>query len=183
MFLLKILFFFVASINRFFFFFFFFFFFLHIFFISPSPLPQGFAAEPIKDPVTKKKNLFRWRIKIPGPAGSPFERGVYQARLVFPADYPFTPPQCWFPYSFPHPNIFPNGAVCLDLLSDKRWSPDLGIAEVLLAVQALIGAPNKRDPSNGPAVQMFHYDPPAYERTAREFAEQHPRNAPWAITE
>lgn len=41
---------------------------------------------------------------ISGPEDSPFEGGVFAAELVFPQDYPLSPPKMKFTSEIFHPN-------------------------------------------------------------------------------
>ena len=57
------------------------------------------------------------------------------AELNFPRDYPLSPPSMRFLSSMYHPNIYPDGRVCISILhppgddpnmyesSSERWSP------------------------------------------------------------
>jgi len=41
---------------------------------------------------------------VRGPEGTCFEGGVFTARLIFPADYPLSPPKMKFTCDLFHPN-------------------------------------------------------------------------------
>lgn len=47
-----------------------------------------FIAGPIDE-----NNMFEWEAYIKGPDETPFEGGVFCARLSFPRDYPLNPPK------------------------------------------------------------------------------------------
>ena len=95
-----------------------------------------FIAEFLQD------NFFEWEAAITGPEGSPFEDGVFIARLVFPQDYPLNPPSMRFTSKIFHPNIYPDGKVCISILhppgddptgyekSSERWSPVQSVEKV-----------------------------------------------------
>lgn len=55
--------------------------------------------------IIPKDNFFEWEAAIVGPEGSPFEDGVFIARLVFPQDYPLNPPSMRFVSTIFHPSI------------------------------------------------------------------------------
>lgn len=61
--------------------------------------PEGIVAGPISE-----DNFFEWEALIQGPEGTCFEGGVFPARLVFPPDYPLSPPKMKFTCEMFHPN-------------------------------------------------------------------------------
>ena len=71
---------------------------------------SGIAAGP-----TTEENFFEWEAAITGPCGTYFEDGVFIACLSFPQDYPLNPPKMKFKSELFHPNIYPDGRVCI------RW--------------------------------------------------------------
>ncbi len=54
--------------------------------------PVGFSARPEKKAGTL--NLLHWVCGIPGKKGTCWEGGRYNLALIFPKNYPFSPPQC-----------------------------------------------------------------------------------------
>ena len=99
--------------------------------------PDGVIAGPVN-----QDNFFEWEAAITGPEGSPFEDGVFVTRLVFPQDYPLNPPSMRFISKIFHPNIYPDGKVCISILhppgddptgyekSSERWSPVQSVEKV-----------------------------------------------------
>lgn len=85
-----------------------------------------------------------------GPEGTCFEGGVFPARLVFPPDYPLSPPKMKFTCDMFHPNIFADGRVCISILhapgddpmgyelSAERWSPVQSVEKILLSVVSML---------------------------------------------
>lgn len=98
--------------------------------LARSPA-DGLVAGPVHE-----TNLLEWEAMFLGPQDTPYEFGIFRARLTFPADYPHNPVgEVWllFPRSvidtggltwlFPqpkmvfitpiwHPNIYNGGTVC-----------------------------------------------------------------------
>ncbi len=83
-----------------------------------------------------------------GPEGTSFANGVLPARLVFPTDYPLSPPRMTFTCDgLFHPNIYADGRVCISILhapgddptgyesSAERWSPVQSVEKILLSVR------------------------------------------------
>ena len=89
---------------------------------------------PAVGPVSED-NYLEWEALLPGPDDTPFEGGVFSARLSFPPSYPLEPPTMRFDPPLFHPNVYPDGLVCISILhapgddpnmyesSAERWSP------------------------------------------------------------
>ena len=69
--------------------------------------PDGLLAGPVSD-----ENYFEWDAQITGPEGTPFEDGLFVARLVFPQDYPLNPPTMRIISEIFHPLNFNLKPVC-----------------------------------------------------------------------
>ena len=63
-----------------------------------------------------EKNIFEWELLIQGPADTLYEGGLFKAKLNFPTDFPFNPPVFKFITPVYHPNIYPDGKVCISIL-------------------------------------------------------------------
>ncbi|KAL7750881.1 ubiquitin-conjugating enzyme E2 N [Sorochytrium milnesiophthora] len=129
---------------------------------DPAP---GIQANPHED------NLRYFDVIISGPAGSPFEGGLFKLELFLPDDYPMAPPKVRFLTKIYHPNIDKLGRICLDILKDK-WSPALQIRTVLLSIQALLSAPNPDDPLANDVAQQWKENEKEAIATAREWTKQ-----------
>ncbi|KAG8913271.1 Ubiquitin-conjugating enzyme E2 15 [Tulasnella sp. 408] len=80
-------------------------------------------------------NLLEWEIMIIGPENTLYEGGFFKARLTFPSEYPLLPPKMRFITPMWHPNIYPDGVVCISILhppgedqwgyeqASERWLP------------------------------------------------------------
>ncbi|KAL9813892.1 Ubiquitin-conjugating enzyme E2 27 [Arabidopsis thaliana] len=96
----------------------------------------------------KSDNLTRLTGTIPGPIGTPYEGGTFQIDITMPDGYPFEPPKMQFSTKVWHPNISSqSGAICLDILKDQ-WSPALTLKTALVSIQALLSAPEPKDPQD-----------------------------------
>jgi ubiquitin-conjugating enzyme E2 C len=115
-------------------------------------------------------NVFSWLGSVRGSAGSPYEGMTFKLRLVFPADYPFSPPKVTFVTPCWHPNVDATGGICLDILKDK-WTAAYSALTVLLSLQTLLGDPNNESPLNAAAAGLWA-DAAEFRRTAvRKFKE------------
>lgn len=127
--------------------------------------PANCSAGPINE-----ADIFKWEGVLFGPADSPYAGGVFKVQIQYPVDYPFTPPRVTFTTRIYHPNINPNGFICLDILK-QNWSPALTISKVLLSILSLLTDPNPKDPLMLDIANQYVNDRAAYEMTAREWTQ------------
>lgn len=109
-----------------------------------------------------KKNL--------GPDSTCYEDGVFSARITFPTDYPLSPPKMQFTCEMFHPNVYPDGRVCISILHapgedplgyesiSERWSPVQSVEKVLLSVVSMLAEPNDESGANVDAAKMWRQD-------------------------
>ncbi len=128
--------------------------------------PENCSAGPRKD------NMYIWDAMILGPSDSPFTGGVFKLEIHFPTDYPFKPPKVTFLTKIYHPNISPQGAICLDILKDQ-WSPALTVNKVLLSICSLLTDPNPKDPLVPEVAEIYMKDKVRYEETARLWTQKY----------
>eukprot|EP00164_Ancoracysta_twista_P002274 GFYU01003009.1.p1 GENE.GFYU01003009.1~~GFYU01003009.1.p1 ORF type:complete len:153 (+),score=31.56 GFYU01003009.1:129-587(+) len=124
--------------------------------------PEGCSSSPLSD-----DNLFVWEATIFGPADSPWEGGVFSLRLTFSEQYPEKPPRIKFITEVFHPNVYPDGALCLDIIQD-HWSPIYNVSSILTSVQSLLTDPNTQSPANVHAAELYNNDRDAYNKRVRK---------------
>merc|ERR1719213_1043625 len=86
---------------------------------------------------------------------------MFRATLEAPKDFPVMPPAMTFRTKMWHPNIYPDGKVCISILhppgddphnesetADLRWRPVLGVETILVSVISLLSDPNDNSPAN-----------------------------------
>lgn len=141
--------------------------------LSINP-PEGIIAGPISE-----ENFFEWEALISGPVDTVFEGGLFPAKLVFPVDYPLNPPKMSFQCDMFHPNIFPDGRVCISILhspgddplgyesSSERWSPVQSVEKILLSVVSMLAEPNDESPANVDASKMWRENRDEFNRIAQ----------------
>ncbi|CAD7962268.1 unnamed protein product [Amoebophrya sp. A25] len=113
-------------------------------------------------------NLFKWRVCFEGPQDSLYEGGLFTALLTFPPDFPNSPPEMVFETELFHPNVYPDGKVCISILhppgtdafneqetADERWRPILGVESILISVLSMLLDPNPNSPANMDAAVMY----------------------------
>ncbi|XP_045118357.1 ubiquitin-conjugating enzyme E2 G2 [Portunus trituberculatus] len=135
--------------------------------------PEGIIAGP-----TNEENFFEWEALIVGPEGTCFECGVFPAKLIFPPDYPLSPPKMQFTCEMFHPNIYSDGRVCISILhapgddpmgyetSAERWSPVQSVEKILLSVVSMLAEPNDESSANVDAAKMWRDDRDQFNRIA-----------------
>ncbi|KAF7256342.1 hypothetical protein EG68_06080 [Paragonimus skrjabini miyazakii] len=116
---------------------------------------EGFSAGLVDD-----ENIFKWQVLIMGPPDTLYEGGYFRAELDFPRDYPNRPPKMRFITEIWHPNIAPNGDVCISILHepgedrwgyerpDERWLPVHTVETIITSVISMLAEPNPDSPAN-----------------------------------
>ncbi|XP_065838189.1 ubiquitin-conjugating enzyme E2 G2-like [Oscarella lobularis] len=124
--------------------------------------PEGIIAGP-----KNEENFFEWEAIIIGPDGTPFDGGAFPVELIFPKDYPLSPPKMRFTCEMFHPNVYPDGRVCISILhapgddplgyerSEERWSPVQSVEKILLSVVSMLAEPNPESGADVDASKMW----------------------------
>jgi ubiquitin-conjugating enzyme E2 D/E len=86
-------------------------------------------------------NMHLMKALIEGPAGTPFEGGVFALNVRVPASYPFGAPTLSFETPIYHCNVSDTGRICMKML-ESEWSPVLSIPKALEAVRNLMAHPD-----------------------------------------
>jgi len=119
-------------------------------------------------------NPYVWDITIFGPPDTPYESGMFKAEMVFPQDYPNMPPKMKFISDIWHPNVYPDGGVCISILhapgedsygyeaAAERWRPIHTAESILLSVISMLADPNTEPPANIDAAKQFRDDNPEF---------------------
>jgi ubiquitin-conjugating enzyme E2 R len=127
-----------------------------------------------------ESNVFEWRIYFEGPEGTPYQGGIFEARMTFPQDYPMSPPSLTIMSEFWHPNVYKDGRVCISILHspgndpmsgelpEERWMPTQTVGTIMLSFQSMLSDPNIASPANIDASIMWRDKKPDYlEKTAK----------------
>ncbi|KAG2685323.1 hypothetical protein I3843_10G113800 [Carya illinoinensis] len=114
---------------------------------------------------------------IEGPAGTPYENGVFRMKLLLSHDFPHSPPKGYFLTKIFHPNIAPNGEICVNTLK-KDWNPSLGLRHVLIVVRCLLIEPFPESALNEQAGKMLLENYQEYARHARLYTGIHAKPKP-----
>ena len=119
------------------------------------------------------KNFYIWDVLLIGPPDTPFEGGIFECIFEFPQNYPMKPPSFKFITSFPHPNVYNDGKMCISILHDgidefgyenisERWSSSQNVNSILMSILSIISEPNFESPANVDAAQLWKKDYSSY---------------------
>ncbi|KAL2025031.1 hypothetical protein VTK56DRAFT_33 [Thermocarpiscus australiensis] len=136
-------------------------------------------------------NILKWRFALMViNSESAFNGGYFRAEMVFTDEYPYQPPKFRFLIPITHPNIYPDGQLCISILhkpgedimsgeeASERWSPLQGAESVLRSVLLLLDQPEINSPANVDAGVMYRDRRDEYNREARETVERSKKDIP-----
>ena len=99
--------------------------------------------------------MHEWLVFLEGPAGTPFENGIFVLDVLLPENYPFVPPRITFSTPIFHCNVSVNGSICLDALQ-HQWSPALVVAHCLHLIAKMLQNPDS-DNALRPAIAELYF--------------------------
>lgn len=109
--------------------------------------------------------------------------------MEFPTNYPFSPPSFKFTPSIFHPNVYPDGRVCISILhesgnvyqdepSNENWSPAQCVESVILSIISILDDPNIQSPANIDASNMWRDNRETYNAQVKKFVDRSQQNIP-----
>jgi len=138
-------------------------------------------------------NFFEWRIFFEGPQQTPFEDGVYEAKLTFPPEYPYAPPVLTIVSKFWHPNVYSDGKVCLSVLHspgtdvlnpgetpEMRWLPIHTVTSILQCFISILDHPGGA-PANVDAQSEYNNNRSSYIQRVHAYAVESKKTLPARI--
>jgi len=133
---------------------------------------EGITAGPIDE-----NDLTKWKGRVEGPKGTPFEGGYFHFKINIPKNYPFEPPEVKMITKVYHPNINPqSGNICVNILKKGVWVPTNNIQSVLLSLQGLLTKPNPDSPLEGETNKVYLENIDKYNETVREWVKLYAQN-------
>ncbi|KAK3995108.1 ubiquitin-conjugating enzyme/RWD-like protein [Cladorrhinum sp. PSN332] len=136
-------------------------------------------------------NILRWQFALMViNSDSVFNGGYFKAEMTFSEEYPYQPPKFRFLVPFTHPNIYPDGQLCISILhkpgedvmsgetASERWSPLHCAESVLRSVLLLLDDPEINSPANVDASVMYRDRRIEYNEKARATVERSKRDIP-----
>ncbi|KAJ5104571.1 MmgE/PrpD [Penicillium alfredii] len=147
-------------------------------------------------------DIFKWDVAlIVLNPDSMYYGGYLKASMAFPSNYPYSPPTYELPcrisyYDFRflqsilHPNIYPDGRLCISILhppgddemsgelASERWSPAQRVESVLMSILSLLDDAEVSSPANVDAAVMFRNNLEEYRTKVKRDVEESKRNIP-----
>lgn len=118
-------------------------------------------------------NLFEWDFTLLGPHESPYEGGIYNGVIKFPQNYPHKPPTIKFISKLFHPNVYPDGKLCISILHEgadttnyehesERWRPVHNVHTIFISIISLLNDSNPDSAANIDAAKLFRENKKEY---------------------
>lgn len=152
---------------------------------------KDFHKHPVQGLKVELENddLFKWTVFIAGPDGTPYEGGIFKSEMTFPDDYPNSPPKLKVLSQFWHPNVYPDGNVCISILhtpdpmnpqesADETWRPIHTGESVLVSVLSMLSDPNYSSPANVDASVELRKKPEAFNKRVKELVARSVKELP-----
>jgi len=118
-------------------------------------------------------SLHKWRAKLSGPAGTPYEHGTFLVEFHFPPQYPFKAPDIKFITRIYHPNVrTETGEICNDLINDG-WSPTLNVKHCVQVLYNMISNPDVDHPLEVQIATQMMERPKEFAKTAVKWTKEY----------
>lgn len=118
----------------------------------------------------QSNNVLVWEAIIFGPEETIWEGACFKLLLEFIEEYPNKPPTVKFITPIFHPNVYSDGRICLDILTNQ-WSPIYDVHTVLASIQSLLSDPNPTSPANAEAARLYNENIEEYKKRVEECVE------------
>ena len=136
-------------------------------------------------------DIYRWSIAlIVLNPDSLYYRGYFKATMTFPKNYPYSPPDFKFTRPLYHPNVYPDGRLCISILhapgddemsgelAAERWSPAQRVESVLISILSLLDDAEVSSPANVDAGVMLRKNAEEYKERVKADLEASKRDIP-----
>jgi len=128
--------------------------------------PEGISL------VLNDDNIADIQATMTGPESTPYEGGVFRVKLVLGPEFPQKAPRGYFLTKIFHPNIAPNGDICVNTLK-RDWKPDTTLKKILMVIRCLLIEPGPDSALNEEAAVLMQEDFEAYSKRARLMTKVH----------
>ncbi|KAL7714458.1 Ubiquitin-conjugating enzyme family protein [Entamoeba marina] len=92
-------------------------------------------------------DVYKWKVIVDGPAGTPYEGGKFELKIELPKEYPHKPPALYVQTKVYTPIVNPDDkTICAPILqSDNKpgnWAPTNSVYDVILVFRTMLGEMN-----------------------------------------
>ncbi|KAL9055955.1 MAG: hypothetical protein Q9162_003251 [Coniocarpon cinnabarinum] len=139
----------------------------------------------------KNDNIMEWMVGlIVLNPDSQYYGGYFKAKMTFPKNYPYSPPDFQFLRPMFHPNVYEDGRLCISILhppgedemsgelASERWSPVQSVESVLLSILSLLDDPEVNSPANVDAGVMLRKQPEEFKGRVKKDRDESKQDIP-----
>jgi ubiquitin-conjugating enzyme E2 R len=152
---------------------------------------KALSKEQWVDIELNEDNVYQWNLALMvlNP-DSTYYGGYFKAQMNFPKDYPYRPPEFRFTKPLWHPNIYPDGKLCISILhapgedimsgetAGERWSPIQGVESVLISILSLLDDAEPDSPANVDASVQFRNEKEKFQERVKQDVENSKKDIP-----
>ena len=133
--------------------------------IRSNPLPRY--------PIIRadEANILEWETLLQ-PTLAPFDKGAFWVHLSFPSQFPFVPPKVQFKTKIYHPSVDDEGRICLQIIRQEHWKPDIKVARILEELADSIDDIQAEHALRVDLVQEFLKERAKFDKNANEFIQK-----------
>ena len=159
--------------------------------VSPCPLVSSHHEPSLTFLQLNDDDIFNWNVAlIVINPDSLYYGGYFKAKMNFPQNYPYTPPSFQFNRALFHPNIYPDGKLCISILhapgddemsgesAGERWSPAQRVESILLSIVSLLDDAECSSPANVDAGVMLRKDQQGFKKRVKADVEKSKEDIP-----
>jgi len=138
-----------------------------------------------------EEDMYSWTIAlIVLNPDSLYYGGYFKARMIFPRDYPYKPPEFRFVPPLFHEKIYEDGRLCISILhapgedsmsgesAGERWSPAQRVESVLISILSLFDDAEVSSPANVDAGVLLRKEPEKYKERVKQDVEKSKQDVP-----
>ena len=108
--------------------------------------------------IPSENDFLKWEFIVIGPPDTIYEGGMFSGFIIFPSNYPISPPNVYF-NNIIHPNVYDDGKVCISILHEgvdswgyekscERWTPTHTVDSIMTSIISMLSDPNFESPAN-----------------------------------
>lgn len=152
---------------------------------------KSLSKEPWTNISLINENILEWSVAlIVLNPDSAYYGGYFKAKMSFPKNYPYSPPDFKFLRPLYHPNVYPDGRLCISILhapgedemsgesASERWSPAQRVESVLISILSLLDDAEVSSPANVDAGVLLRNSPASYKAKVAEDLEKSKQDIP-----